>query len=86
VLEIWPQPERRQTRRDGAHDVVDKYKDITVIQKVGDWDAAKGQQIATDVLTANPISTYLHSLRRVAPAPCDGSTGRYKRGEDSHII
>ena len=52
-----------QLRRDGFHDVVDKYKDIQVIQKVGDWDAAKGQQIAIDVMTANPDldGIYMHS-------------------------
>ena len=52
-----------QQRRDGFHSVVDTYADIEVIQKVGDWDAAVGQQIALDVLTAEPDlrGIYFHS-------------------------
>jgi ABC-type sugar transport system substrate-binding protein len=52
-----------QMRRDGFHDAVDKYTNVKVIQKVGDWDAAKGQQILRDVLNSDPDldGIYLHS-------------------------
>jgi len=80
-----------QLRRDGFHDVVDKYKDITVIQKVGDWDAAKGQQIAIDVLSANPDldGIYIHSDNVYGPgtkAAMDQLGRFHKRGENGHII
>ncbi|HVO19868.1 MAG TPA: sugar ABC transporter substrate-binding protein [Anaeromyxobacter sp.] len=80
-----------QLRRDGFHDVVDKYKDITVIQKVGDWDAAKGQQIAIDVLSANPDldGIYMHSDNVYGPgtkAAMDQLGRFHKRGEPGHII
>jgi len=80
-----------QLRRDGFHDVVDKYKDITVIQKVGDWDAAKGQQIAIDVLSANPDldGIYIHSDNVYGPgtkAAMDQLNRFHKRGEPGHII
>ena len=80
-----------QLRRDGFHDVVDKYKAITVIQKVGDWDAAKGQQIALDVLTANPDldGIYIHSDNVYGPgtkAAMDQLNRFHKRGEPGHII
>jgi len=80
-----------QLRRDGFHDVVDKYKSITVIQKVGDWDAAKGQQIAIDVLSANPDldGIYIHSDNVYGPgtkAAMDQLGKFHKRGEAGHII
>jgi len=80
-----------QLRRDGFHDVVDKYKNITVIQKVGDWDAAKGQQIALDVMTANPDldGIYIHSDNVYGPgtkAAMDQLGRFHKRGEPGHII
>jgi len=43
-----------QKRRDGFHSVVDKYPNIKVIQKVGNWDAAVGATAVRDVLTATP--------------------------------
>ncbi len=80
-----------QLRRDGFHDIIDKNKDITVIQKVGDWDAAKGQQIAIDVLTANPDldGIYIHSDNVYGPgtkAAMDQLGRFHKRGEQGHII
>jgi ABC-type sugar transport system substrate-binding protein len=80
-----------QLRRDGFHDVVDKNPDIKVIQKVGDWDAAKGQQIAIDVLTANPDldGIYIHSDNVYGPgtkAAMDQLNRYHKRGEKGHII
>jgi ABC-type sugar transport system substrate-binding protein len=50
-------------RRDGFHDILDKQANIQTIQKVGDWQADKGQNIVTDVATANPDldAIYMHS-------------------------
>jgi ABC-type sugar transport system substrate-binding protein len=43
-----------QKRRDGFHSVVDKYTNVTVVQKVGNWDAQKGAEAVREVLTATP--------------------------------
>jgi len=80
-----------QLRRDGFHDVMDKYPNITVIQKVGDWDAAKGQQIVIDVLSANPDldGVYMHSDAVYGPgtkAAMDQLGRFHKRDEPGHII
>lgn len=81
-----------QLRRDGFHDIVDQYPDIEVIQKVGDWDAATGQQIAIDVLTANPDlrGIYLHSDNIYTAgtlAAIEQVLGSVKkRGEEGHIV
>lgn len=80
-----------QLRRDGFHDIIDQYPAIEVIQKVGDWDAAKGQQIAIDVLTANPDldGIYIHSDNVYGPgtkAAMDQLGMFHKRGEEGHII
>ena len=80
-----------QLRRDGFHDAVDQYPNIEVIQKVGDWDAAKGQQIVIDVLTANPDldGIYMHSDNVYGPgtkAALDQLGKFFPVGEDGHII
>lgn len=80
-----------QLRRDGFHDVVDKHAGIEVIQKVADWDAAKGQQIAIDVLTANPDldGIYIHSDNVYGPgtkAAMDQLGRFFPRGQEGHII
>jgi len=80
-----------QLRRDGFHDVVDQYPNIEVIQKVGDWDAAKGQQIVIDVLTATPDldGIYMHSDNVYGPgtkAALDQLGKFVPVGEDGHII
>ncbi len=81
-----------QQRRDGFHSVVDTYPNIEVIQKVGDWDAAVGQQIAIDVLTANPDlrGIYFHSDNVYGPgtvAALQQVRGSVPlRGEDGHMI
>jgi ABC-type sugar transport system substrate-binding protein len=80
-----------QLRRDGFHDVVDKIPAIEVIQKVGDWDAAKGQQIVLDVLTANPDidGIYFHSDNVYGPgtvAALEQLGLFHKRGEEGHIF
>lgn len=80
-----------QLRRDGFHDVVDKYPDIQVIQKVGNWQADLGQDIAVDVLTANPDldGIYLHSDGVYGPgvqAAMEQLGKFYPVGEDGHII
>jgi len=81
-----------QQRRDGFHSVVDTYTDIVVIQKVGDWDAAVGQQIALDVLTAEPDlrGIYFHSDNVYGPgtvAALEQVRGSVPlRGETGHMI
>lgn len=81
-----------QQRRDGFHSVVDTYPDIEVIQKVGDWDAAVGQQIALDVLTAEPDlrGIYFHSDNVYGPgtvAALEQVRGSVPlRGEEGHMI
>ena len=81
-----------QQRRDGFHSVVDTYPDIEVIQKVGDWDAAVGQQIALDVLTAEPDlrGIYFHSDNVYGPgtvAALEQVRGSVPlRGETGHMI
>lgn len=80
-----------QMRRDGFHDAVDQYADITVIQKVGDWDAATGQQILRDVLNSDPDldGIYLHS-EVVYGAGIEAVLKEldkwHKVGEEGHII
>jgi ABC-type sugar transport system substrate-binding protein len=80
-----------QLRRDGFHDIVDKYPNIEVIQKVGDWDAAKGQQIALDVLTSDPDvdGIYFHSDNVYGPGTVAAleQLGLFaKRGDPKHIF
>ena len=81
-----------QQRRDGFHSVVDTYADIEVIQKVGDWDAALGQQVALDVLTAEPDlrGIYFHSDNVYGPgtvAALEQVRGSVPlRGESGHMI
>ena len=79
-----------QMRRDGFHDAVDKFPNITVIQKIGDWDATKGQQIVRDVLNANPDldGIYMHSevVYGAGTQAVLEELGRWKhRGEPGHI-
>jgi len=40
-------------RRDGFDNVLKAYPDVQLIEKVGDWDAAKGEQAVLDVASAN---------------------------------
>ena len=80
-----------QLRRDGFHDVLDKYPNVEVIQKVADWDAAKAQQIVRDVLNANPDldGIYMHSEVVYGPgteAVLKELNRWEKVGEDGHII
>lgn len=80
-----------QMRGAGFHDAVDKYKDIKVITKVGDWDAAKGQQILRDVLNSDPDldGLYFHSEYVYGPGSeaVLKELGKWKKvGETGHII
>jgi simple sugar transport system substrate-binding protein/ribose transport system substrate-binding protein len=80
-----------QLRRDGFHDIVDQYPNIEVIQRVGDWDAAAGQEIAIDVLTATPDldGIYLHSDNVYGPgteAAMEQLGKLALRGEEGHIF
>lgn len=78
-------------RRDGFHDILDKYPDIQVIQKVGDWQADRGQKIVTDVATANPDldAIYMHSdfvYMEGTIAALKQLGMLYPRGEKGHIF
>lgn len=80
-----------QLRRDGFHDVIDEYSDIEVIQKVGDWQADKGQDIVIDVATANPDldGIYMHSDGVYGPGTQAALTQLnmlFPKGEEGHVI
>ena len=80
-----------QLRRDGFHDVMDQYPGVKVIQKVGNWDAAKGQQIVRDVLNGTPEldGIYMHSevVYGAGTQAVLQELNRWKKaGEDGHII
>jgi simple sugar transport system substrate-binding protein len=78
-------------RRDGFHDILDKQPNIQVIQKVGNWQADKGQNIVTDVATANPDldAIYMHSdfvYMSGTIAALKQLNMLFKRGEKGHIF
>ncbi|MCL4559477.1 MAG: sugar ABC transporter substrate-binding protein [Chloroflexi bacterium] len=80
-----------QLRRDGFHDIVDKYPDIKVIQKVGNWDAQKGAEAVREVLTANPDldGIYMHSDAVYISgtlAELKAANKLFKVGETGHVI
>jgi ABC-type sugar transport system substrate-binding protein len=80
-----------QLRRDGFHDIVDKYPDIKIIQKVGNWDAQKGAEAVREVLAATPDldGIYMHSDAVYMPgtlAELKAANKLFKRGEDGHVI
>jgi len=80
-----------QLRGAGFNDVMKQYPDVTVITKVGDWDASKGVDIVRDVVSAEPEldGIYMHS-------DCVYSTGTVQTlkelgkdalsGADGHIF
>lgn len=80
-----------QKRRDGFHDIVDKFPDIKVIQKVGNWDAQKGAEAVREVLTANPTldGIYMHSDAVYVSgtmAELKAANKLFKVGEKGHVI
>ncbi len=80
-----------QLRRDGFHDIVDKFPNIKVIQKVGNWDAAKGAQAVRDVLTATPTldGIYMHSDAVYVSgtmAELKAANKLFKVGQPGHVI
>jgi ABC-type sugar transport system substrate-binding protein len=80
-----------QLRRDGFHDVVDKNPEITVIQKVGSWDAQMGAEIVREVLVGTPDldGIYMHSdavYMSGTLAELDAAGKLVQRGEEGHII
>ena len=80
-----------QLRRDGFHDILDKYPHIEVIQKVGDGQADVGAQIVEDGLGANPDldGIYMHSdavYMAGTMAVLDQAGKLFKRGEEGHIF
>lgn len=80
-----------QLRGAGFNDVMKQYPDVTVITKVGDWDAGKGVDIVRDVVSAETDldGIYMHS-------DCVYSTGTVQTlkelgkdalsGADGHIF
>jgi simple sugar transport system substrate-binding protein/ribose transport system substrate-binding protein len=80
-----------QLRGAGFNDVLKQYPDVTVITKVGDWDASKGVDIVRDVVSAEADldGIYMHS-------DCVYSTGTVQTlkelgkdaptGADGHIF
>lgn len=80
-----------QLRGAGFESVIKKYKDITLITKQGKWDAALGQSIARDVLTANPDldGIYMHSDAVYTPgtlAVLKQLKKLSKRGQKGHVF
>jgi ribose transport system substrate-binding protein len=66
VLEIMGDPRHIVTsqRSEGFHRVVDKYPNIKVIQKTGNWEPDKAYQITQDILIAEGDkldAVYMHS-------------------------
>jgi ABC-type sugar transport system substrate-binding protein len=80
-----------QLRRDGFHDVVDQYPNITVIQKVGSWDAQKGAEIVREVLVGTPNldGIYMHSdavYMSGTLAELKAADKLVQRGQPAHVI
>jgi ABC-type sugar transport system substrate-binding protein len=80
-----------QLRGGGFESVIKKNKGIKLITKQGNWDAAKGQEIARDVLTANPDldGIYMHSDAVYMPgtlAVLKQVQKLAKRGQKGHVI
>lgn len=78
-------------RRDGFHDILDKVPTIQVIQKVGNWQADLGQNIVTDVATANPDldAIYMHSDSVYMSGTISALKQMnmlFKRGEPGHVF
>lgn len=80
-----------QLRRDGFHDAVDQNPEITVIQKVGNWDAQKGAEIIREVLAGTPDldAVYMHSdavYMSGTLAELKAANKLFKRGEPGHVF
>jgi len=80
-----------QLRRDGFHDILDKYTDIKVIQKVGNWDAQKGAEIIREVLAGTPNldGVYMHSdavYMSGTLAELKAANKLFQRDEKGHVI
>ena len=84
-----------QLRRDGFNSVLDQYPDIEVIQKVGDWQADVGQEIARDVITGLQAEgkvldgVYMHSDAVYVAgtlAVLEETGNLFKVGEEGHVI
>lgn len=80
-----------QLRGGGFQDVIKKQKGIKLITKQGNWDAALGQQIARDILSANSDldAIYMHSDAVYMPgtlAVLEQLKKLSKRGAKGHVI
>jgi ABC-type sugar transport system substrate-binding protein len=84
-----------QLRRDGFNSVMDQYENIEVIQRVGDWQADRGQEIVRDVLTSLDAEgrtldgIYMHSDAVYIAgtlAVLEETGNLFQRGEEGHVI
>jgi ABC-type sugar transport system substrate-binding protein len=78
-------------RRDGFDNVLKQYPNVQLIEKVGNWDAAKGEQAVLDVASAN---TDLDAIYLASDAVYVSGTESalkqagmlHKRGEAGHVF
>lgn len=77
-------------RRDGFDKVIKQYPDVQLIEKVGNWDAAKAEQAVLDVASANPdldsiylASDYVYISGTLSALKQAGML--HKRGEAGHV-
>ena len=79
-----------QLRGGGFQEVVTANPDITLITKIGDWDAAKGVDIVRDVVSAEDVDAiYFHSDCVYTPGTLQVLEELGKlvpRGEEGHIF
>ncbi|OGR24227.1 MAG: hypothetical protein A2139_11115 [Desulfobacca sp. RBG_16_60_12] len=78
-------------RRQGFHEVVEKYPDIKITEKPGDWDTSKAATITTDWFTAHPDTdaVYVHSDCNYLPGVESSlkALGMWKKmSEEGHVI
>jgi ABC-type sugar transport system substrate-binding protein len=78
-------------RSGGWHEIIDKYPDIKVTSKDGEWDMGKGATIIEDWLTANPDTDALYlgsaAAYGIPSIPILDNLGMWKKiGEEGHVI
>ncbi len=78
-------------RRDGFDNVIKQYPNVQLIEKVGNWDAAKAEQAALDVASANSdldaiylASDYVYISGTLSALKQAGML--HKRGEAGHVF
>jgi len=79
-----------QLRSKGFHDAVEKYPGIEIISRQCDWDPAKANSAALDILTAQPDIDVLYSHTMSMDAGIVGAMKDlgmlHKKGEEGHKI